>query len=622
MEELQWYYYIICIYFWHHSIGSFTTNKSISWIDRKSCLPTLIALDKSKVGLYGHSLLQAVSPRLLSTSVSPNKMDVPSSTNGALSVAESDFISIIGSLLEDLAQEPRESPSAIAELKMRAAELMKESHSLLQIVFRTTCLRILKNISVDCDSAKVQNRISLVLRLVDYSNELAKTDVADMVLPSSLLEYVFSLCTLKQIEASLSSIRERLTTTAEIATSRKLDLLKAALLCIRRDNAAVSPQFSGRLHVMLASALPLWSPSGLNKKGVRNTDNVLKLANEQQFNEALKSNDEQKDPPNTNLKFPLYETFWSLQKTIAQPFESDNLSESWSAIRTSFNEVLFAFERTNVVAGNPAAFLSARFPKYLTDPCVFHIQFADIEWRRQVLTQFLVFLQYLKTVGDDREMKNNPEKALWDKNQLICKKLFARDGEGRKLCIRIMKLLASDDPDAQYCKHVAQLLDNEVHWINWKLTNACSKLDRKRSGSTRPFSRKRRKLSTVDSLTIDGDKCLHEKSMPGMLPTWVRRQKSFKAEPVSSVMSVLEKRTLPEIETSKEVRKALESDHFEPDEELKLKNDPKFRWQSLRAMCLTDMKGMLQVMDESAKFCVNFEKLKNTQSPNVKRQDA
>lgn len=547
-------------------------------------------------------------------------MEVDCVANASLSEAHGDFIGIIGKLLEDLAEEPRESQSAIAELKKRASDFMKNSHMLLQTVFRATCLRILKNISSDCDPGKVRYRISLVLRLVDYSNELIKNREVDMVLPSALLEYVFSLCTLRQMAASLPAIRERLISASATAAASsytptlkercKLDLLKSALVCIRRDSAAIFPRFSGRLHVMLSSALPLWSPSGLNKRGLRNVDNVTEYSNEENFTAELKCNLVQPDLSAKTKDFPLYQTFWSLQKILRNPFDNGELSETWPRTKKSLTTVLSSLEQTVLVPGPSVEALIARFPKYLSDPCVLHLQLADAQWRRHVLTQFTMFFLYIKTVSEDLgEFRNNPEKLIWEKNRPFCKKLFALDGEGHALCVRIFKLLDKDDPNGKYAKYAAEILDNEAHWIRWKLLRSCPKLDKRAYQPAQRFTRKRRKLSTAERLDIDGDDCLLEKPMSGMPPAWIARQDAFKVVPSSSVMSLLEKRLLPEIETSVEVRNLLEADRFEADEEMKLTNDPKFSWQALRAMCLTDMKGMAKVMCETSEFCVDLEKL-------------
>eukprot|EP00171_Calliarthron_tuberculosum_P010928 IDg10928t1 len=398
-----------------------------------------------------------------------------------------------------------------------------------------------------------------------------------MVLPSALLEYVFSLCTLKQIEASLSAIRERLTSTSATAAV-----------------SSCSPTLKERTE----------------QRGNRNVDNVTGYADEGEFSEKLKLNLIQPDLTASTANYSLYQTFWSLQNTIRNPFDNGDLSETWPKTMKSFNTVLASLERTTLVSGRPVASLFARFPKYLTDPCVLHLQFADVEWRRHVLTQFIMFLSFIKTVGDDLgESRNNTEKLVWERNKLYCKHFFVPDGLGYILCLRILKLLDKDDPDGKYANYAAEILDNEAHWIHWKHLSSCPKLDKNAYQPVQPFTRKRRKLSTVEHLEIDGDNCVLEKPLPGMPPSWISRQDAFKVIPASSVMSLLEKRHLPEIETSADVRNLLEADILETDEELKLINDPKFSWLSLRAMCLTDMNGMAKVMCESSKYCVDFEKL-------------
>lgn len=231
----------------------------------------------------------------------------------------------------------------------------------------------------------------------------------------------------------LESRHERLT--GKHFKQKNLIILRSCNELLRRLSRAEDTAFCGRVFIFLFQSFPLGDRSSVNLRGefhVENVTNYEKTPAEDQAEsmdvdappEAEKpdetqaittSKDTEKDKP-TDMD-GLYPGFWSLQEDFSQPlrlFEpgnlakfKDNLSASVKAFKkypgdegnrySAVDDSKRDLKRKRGEDGTDAA--NAFNPKYLTSRDLFELEISDLSFRRHILVQALILLDFLLSLS-------------------------------------------------------------------------------------------------------------------------------------------------------------------------------------------------------------------------------
>lgn len=511
---------------------------------------------------------------------------------------EADLNEVHGALIS-LLLAPNSSPESVAkELHMRVQKLTSDTMGLLTHVLRKAAVDILKG-GIQ-DPSQPNSSFSNALAIVDCAIVLVHERHVDERLPCLLMEFVFTFCTRGQLANGVDEIRQRFAAyrAAALSTRTHIYLIKAAMSCINRDQKGSDPALSGRLRLMLAAALPVWHPSGLNRRGQFNEGSEI------DYESALKEGDFK------DVDVDLYKSFWGVQRFMQNPSLAET-EDIWVDARLAMDAVLGAFE-TLAIPEEPSIVLESPSPKYMTAPSVLHLQLVDIRVRRHVLVQFAIFLHHLEVISDT--IPSEKDSPAVQKKHAFCKSLFASGGEGQRAKDRVYALLERDSA-GKFKRFIVSLLQRERRWIDWKKRAGYKHLNETRSEPPKTFKR-RRVLSPVPGSTDSAPKRKQESGPE----EWKLRQASWKVLPRSERMAPFkdpQRSLVPSVETLKD---QLKEDMEDPDitEDVKRKNDTKFVWRSLRMLCEESLETLMQVIDTNSKTGYDLElcvKGKTSSSP-------
>lgn len=464
-----------------------------------------------------------------------------------------------------------------------------DSKELLGRAISKAVVDVLKGgICHDISQANIEFRRAL--SIVDVSIALMRLRRVEEKLPCTLLEFVFTFCTRGQLSSSVNLIRSRFAAYRAASPSSKMDLflIKTAVSCINRDQKGSDPELSGRLRLMLASALPVWHPSGMNRRGTFNT------ANENEYENALKESDCE------GVDISLYKSFWGVQSFMRNPSLGETTGP-WADATSSMDTVLSAFETLPCPAESPMAHDSSN-PKYMTAGSILRLQMVDIRVRRHVLMQFLIFLHHLQVVGESHRSEKDTAAAL--AKAKFCKSLFEEGAAGDVLKVRIYKLLDKDS-SGKFRRFISSLLQREKRWIDWKKHRGYKHLDANRKEAPKSFKRR-----AVLAPYPNSSKPLPKKrKQNGMESDWKTRQSSWKILPPSERMGPLTDPDRCPVPSLKDLKDELREDMNDPEvtEDSKRKNDTKYLWRSLRMLCEESVDTLSQVIDLNSKRGYNLE---------------
>jgi hypothetical protein len=240
----------------------------------------------------------------------------------------------------------------------------------------------------------------------------------------------------------LSSRRSELTSLGNppFPQKSKLTLLRTCNGLLKRLSKTTHSALSGEILLLISAAFPIDDKSGLNITGRFHTANVTAIDDDNEAKsllpaKATKKKTEEKTSKDAAsqqqqqasssvdewLDTRCYRSLWSLQNFFSNPQplrERDNKSTAQMTNFTSTLEfVLSAFEAIRLSAISDSTSSSAAsaasshrqnteqliseyqsspfFPKYLTSSRLLHLQLRDAAFRRHVLTQALLILDFL-----------------------------------------------------------------------------------------------------------------------------------------------------------------------------------------------------------------------------------
>ncbi|KAG2185829.1 hypothetical protein INT43_002266 [Umbelopsis isabellina] len=337
-------------------------------------------------------------------------------------------------------------------------------------------------------------------------------DCLDIVLLSSESGYVEPVTVLTLIEELLEqqtihgceklfeyieSRKTKLTVNMVPGKGKGLVLLRMCNEMLRRLSKNMSTVFCGRILMFLANSFPLGERSGVNLRGEFNVENVVKYDSEEELKDDPRLTDEQKT---------FYTLFWSTQSFLTNPpsiFADDNFQKFQKGVETTMSKFNDMSQREAVVAGSSAdhagkdsvsrkrsademdvddsfteeavrdVYNEYFFPRFLTSRELLELELADISFRRTVLVQFLIALQYLDGYRSAEVEKTQAilaakgGKPLAAQNlQKLTEEQESWISETRKEILK--ELQASNPHGREYTRIVELVLAHERNWILWK----------------------------------------------------------------------------------------------------------------------------------------------------------
>uniref|UniRef100_A0A915L0S9 THO complex subunit 1 n=1 Tax=Romanomermis culicivorax TaxID=13658 RepID=A0A915L0S9_ROMCU len=279
-----------------------------------------------------------------------------------------------------------------------------------------------------------------IIDLLSFAFSLARKDLCSKALLASLLGDILDTSTVEQCELIFGFVEDHLNDWKK----KEFDLCRNPVLrlsndLLRRLSRTTHTVFCGRIFVFLARLLPLNEKSGLNSIGLFNTENVTKFdtVEDTSFHsvdgrssgqkmtedsttmevEEGEMDDESKPESSVLVDYNLYCKFWQLQSFFSSPLTCYD-KFNWKKFVHNATEVLNAFASHKLTESQASSSTIKRldlqsmeldeksnlptdskrrpyFAKYLTSQKLLQLQLCDNNFRRYVLTQFLILFQFL-----------------------------------------------------------------------------------------------------------------------------------------------------------------------------------------------------------------------------------
>lgn len=321
----------------------------------------------------------------------------------------------------------------------------------------------------------------------------------------------------------LESRREQIT--AKHFKSTYLVILRSCNELLRRLSRAEDTAFCGRVFIFLFQVFPLGDRSSVNLRGEFHVENVTayeedpeeenkmdvdtqedtlkeapKDAPTDKNGKALKSGDKKKkeDEKPPLAASELYRLFWPLQESFSQPltlFQAD----TFKSFRAGVEETVRKFKtypsdegpRTSTLEepkqslkrkrddkdGDSDEQLEAFNPKYLTSKDLFELEIGDLQFRRHILVQMLIVLNFI--LSWTPEAKKKYELMKTTNNSVIYAGEFSAEDAKWAETTRtdIESYLRRGFAGKIFHRMVDTVLSRDKNWVYWKM-RGCQPIQR------------------------------------------------------------------------------------------------------------------------------------------------
>ncbi|KAF4485684.1 nuclear matrix p84 [Fusarium agapanthi] len=342
-----------------------------------------------------------------------------------------------------------------------------------------------------------------VWNLLDILSILSDDGQCDPALLFWLAEELLDSQTIagcRKIFDFLESRRERIT--ANHFKQKQLIILRTCNELLRRLSRAEDTAFCGRVFIFMFQSFPLGDKSSVNLRGEYHVENVTtyevtrdesKIAVDEP-EEQLKEQAESKSTPKSadakkaEKERPLstdelYPIFWSLQEYFSQPkklFETTNLSSfkeglaaTMKVFQTVHNDSRRSLKRKRE-SGEEDESSNTFNPKYLTSKDLFDLEISDLSFRRHILVQALIvmdFLISLSTQARERLTEALPANASVNKAVMYSDQVLSdEDAEWASDMKKTIADYLRQGADGPYFyRMVETVLARDKNWVRWKI---------------------------------------------------------------------------------------------------------------------------------------------------------
>ncbi|KAI3149742.1 hypothetical protein CBS147325_2273 [Penicillium roqueforti] len=428
----------------------------------------------------------------------------------------------------------------------------------VEIAFREKFYRVLASTSIG-DPAFIQ-----IWNLLDIVSIFSDNEQCEPGLIFWLIEELLDSQTIhgcRKVFDYLESRRER--NTKKHFKQKSLVILRSCNELLRRLSRAEDTVFCGRVFIYLFQSFPLGDKSSVNLRGEFHSENVTAfdgIANEstdkqeqdttmtegaeptapgqaavetssQQTSKAPKvvvsTGDEKKsDEVDLNALYPL---FWSLQAYFSAPSKTFD-AERFTSFKTGMEATLAAFKSINTEMENESSARASEDarksnkrkriadgtevatsfnPKYLTSRDLFDLEISDTAFRRHVLVQALILLDFVLS------LTSNSKSRLANTTNKSVLYGFTLNEEDTKWATSMRKNIEEylqQGPGGKfYYRMVDTVLSRDKNWVRWK-AEGCPLIERlaisaaeykaSREHATKAYANKRLRPSPMGSLDL------------------------------------------------------------------------------------------------------------------------
>ncbi|KAI0460479.1 THO complex subunit 1 transcription elongation factor-domain-containing protein [Xylaria acuta] len=365
-----------------------------------------------------------------------------------------------------------------------------------------------------------------VWNLFDFLSVLSDNEQCDPALLFWLVEELLDSQTVdgcRKVFDFLESRRERIT--AKNLKQKSLVILRSCNDLLRRLSRAEDAAFCGRVYIFMFQSIPPGDRSSVNLRGEYHVENVTAfegvptapdgaVADRMDVDaEGDNSQHEGKEakPTTKAVSFEpknksgsekaldtdaLYPVFWSLQHFFSQPttlFDPSDLTKFKSGIEATMNafETVEKIQKTTKgpddyklipqkrkgAETNEDLRSTNNNPKYLTSRELFELEISDLYFRRHILIQAFIILDFLLSLTPQARAKianvqQNRSVVYADKN------LSEDDAKWAKgMKDRIMAYIQAESDGFFFFRVVESVISRDKGWVRWKVEN-CPPIER------------------------------------------------------------------------------------------------------------------------------------------------
>ncbi|KAJ5617600.1 hypothetical protein N7537_002714 [Penicillium hordei] len=392
----------------------------------------------------------------------------------------------------------------------------------VEIAFREKFYRVLASTSID-DPAFIQIWNLLDIVSIFSDNEQCEPGLIFWLIEELLDSQTIDGC--RKVFDYLESRRER--NTKKHFKQKSLVILRSCNELLRRLSRAEDTVFCGRVFIYLFQSFPLGDKSSVNLRGEFHSENVTT------FDEIAEESTEQKGQDTTmseraeptapgeaaagqaeTSKLPrviistgdekksdkvdlnaLYPLFWSLQAYFSAPSKMFD-AERFTSFKTGMEATLAAFKNINTEMENESSARASEDarksnkrkriadgtevatsfnPKYLTSRDLFDLEISDTAFRRHVLVQALILLDFVLSLTSKSKSRLanttnksvlygftlNEEDTKWATGMRKSIEGYLQQGPGGKF----------------YYRMVDTVLSRDKNWVRWK-AEGCPLIER------------------------------------------------------------------------------------------------------------------------------------------------
>ncbi|KAM7183468.1 THO complex subunit 1 [Naviculisporaceae sp. PSN 640] len=351
-----------------------------------------------------------------------------------------------------------------------------------------------------------------VWNLFDILSILSDSEHCDPALLFWLVEELLDSQTIpgcRKVFDFLESRRERIT--SKHFKQKQLVILRTCNELLRRISRALDPAFCGRVFIFMFQSFPLGDKSSINLRGEYHVENVTTYDRDPAEAEdkmdidgdAADDNTQKSDGQRASSKKhaekaldpdALYPIFWSLQDSFSQPkklFDPEYFASFKKGLETTLATFRTIREPHRVkdkdkqpqdskrglkkVQGPDGELATSFNPKYLTSRDLFKLEISDLDFRRNILVQVLIVMEFLLSLSAKAKEKlatvKNPNKSVIYSDELLSEE----DTKWvTKMKHAISDYLKSGSEGAYFYRMVETVLSRDKNWVRWKIENCPS----------------------------------------------------------------------------------------------------------------------------------------------------
>lgn len=407
-----------------------------------------------------------------------------------------------------------------------STELKKRSHAVIETAIRDKFNNLLASTTIGSPSfVKVWNLLDIISILSD--DEQCDTALLFWLVEELLDSQTIAGC--RRIFDYLESRRERIT--AKHFASKNLVILRSCNELLRRLSRAEDTAFCGRVFIFMFQSFPLGDRSSVNLRGEYHTENVTSydtLPAKELESEKMDIDAEPKPSPadtkaHTNgagsagkisedvgsskgVTFSkpetpmtadqLYPIFWSMQESFNQPkklFEPAKFADFKAGLEATM--VMFKSVQNEIgvrpvkVADDSKRgtkrkrsqgdddLANAFNPKYLTSRDLFELEISDLSFRRHILVQVLIVMDFLLSLSAKakeklaKSMPENTNKSVMYADQSLSDEDAKWASDMKR---SVAEYLKQGYEGPFFYRMVETVLSRDKNWVRWKIENCPS----------------------------------------------------------------------------------------------------------------------------------------------------